>query len=425
MDYKLPNKYIHKSQTGKGRKFLWFVLFIIIITTSFGAGMYFSKKNEIISELAKDEVVYLGKLTGKYSQADGVLTQDIDFSLFWDVWDALKKDYVDQADINEKEMFYGALRGLVASVDDPYTVFMDPLLSKEFEDDLAGTFEGIGAEIGIRDQILTIIAPLDGMPAQIAGLKAGDKVFAIDDESTMGISIDAAVRKIRGAEGTDVTLTISREGMDEVENITITRGVIVVKSVNTELRDDDILVVKITNFNGDTSNLFNDAVREILSKDPKGVILDLRNNPGGFLDTSIEVSSEWIEEGVVVIEQFSDDRQNEYLSRGRARLKDYLTVVLVNEGSASASEIVAGALRDHEEATIVGMQTYGKGSVQSLQEFSDGSSAKITVAKWMTPNGSSINKEGVTPDVVVDLTIEDFEADLDPQMDKAVEILNK
>jgi len=387
--------------------------------------MYFSKKNEIISELAKDEVVYLGKLTGKYSQADGVLTQDIDFSLFWDVWDALKKDYVDQADINEKEMFYGALRGLVASVDDPYTVFMDPLLSKEFEDDLAGTFEGIGAEIGIRDQILTIIAPLDGMPAQIAGLKAGDKVFAIDDESTMGISIDAAVRKIRGAEGTDVTLTISREGMDEVENITITRGVIVVKSVNTELRDDDILVVKITNFNGDTSNLFNDAVREILSKDPKGVILDLRNNPGGFLDTSIEVSSEWIEEGVVVIEQFSDDRQNEYLSRGRARLKDYLTVVLVNEGSASASEIVAGALRDHEEATIVGMQTYGKGSVQSLQEFSDGSSAKITVAKWMTPNGSSINKEGVTPDVVVDLTIEDFEADLDPQMDKAVEILNK
>ncbi len=425
MDYKLPNKYIHKSKSGKMKKFFLFVLFIIIITTSFGAGMYFSKKNEIISELAKDEVVYLGKLTGKYSQADGVLTQDIDFSLFWDVWDALKKDYVDQADINEKEMFYGALRGLVASVDDPYTVFMDPLLSKEFEDDLAGTFEGIGAEIGIRDQILTIIAPLDGMPAQIAGLKAGDKVFAIDDESTMGISIDAAVRKIRGAEGTDVTLTISREGMDEVENITITRGVIVVKSVNTELRDDDILVVKITNFNGDTSNLFNDAVREILSKDPKGVILDLRNNPGGFLDTSIEVSSEWIEEGVVVIEQFSDDRQNEYLSRGRARLKDYLTVVLVNEGSASASEIVAGALRDHEEATIVGMQTYGKGSVQSLQEFSDGSSAKITVAKWMTPNGSSINKEGVTPDVVVDLTIEDFEADLDPQMDKAVEILNK
>jgi len=407
------------------------VLVLILAIVCFGAGMYVTQKNEVAKELANQEVVFLGKVLGKYSQApEGKLTQDIDFDLFWDVWDVLYEEHVDRDQLNEKEMFYGSLRGLVASLGDPYTVFMNPQVAQEFEEDLAGTFEGIGAQIGIKNDILTIIAPLEGMPAEAAGLRAGDKVYAIDGESTAGISIDEAVNKIRGPKGTDVVLTISRDGLDKAEDIAITRDTIIVKSVkteiedqDTELRDDDIFVVKITNFNNDTYNLFNQAVQEIVIQDPVGIILDLRNNPGGYLDTAIEIASEWIEDDIVVIEKFSEEKSNDYLARGRARLKNYPTVVLVNQGSASASEIVSGALQDYNKATIVGMQTFGKGSVQTVADLDDGSSVKITVAKWLTPNGRCISEEGIAPDEEVDLTIEDYEADKDPQMEKAVEIL--
>ncbi|MFH1522762.1 MAG: S41 family peptidase [Patescibacteria group bacterium] len=429
MLYTIKSKYIDSNGRKKVRLFkgvAFIILILILMIVSFASGMYLTKRSEIIKELARDEVVYLGKIIGKYSQAkEGSLIQDVDFELFWDVWDTLKREYVDRDKINEKQMFYGALRGMVDSLRDPYTVFMDPKVSQEFEDDLAGTFEGIGAEIGIRDEILTIIAPLDDMPAQKAGLKAGDKILAINEETTAGISIDEAVRKIRGPKGTSVILTISKNGIDNIEDITITRGVIVVKSVRANLRDDNIYYIKISNFNNDTLDLFNKAVRDALVKNPKGILLDLRNNPGGYLDTAIEIASEWVDEGVVVTEQFSEVKKNEYFSRGRARLSDYKTVVLVNQGSASASEIVAGALRDYEKAVIVGMKTFGKGSVQSLEEFSDGSSIKITIAKWLTPKGVNINEEGIDPDFEVDLTAEDFEADLDPQMDKAVELFNE
>jgi len=400
------------------------VLALILAAICFAAGMYLAGENEVVKELANQEVVFLGKILGKYSQApEGKLTQDVDFNLFWDVWDILKEEHVDRDQLNEKEMFYGALRGLVASLGDPYTVFMNPQIAQEFEEDLAGTFEGIGAQIGIKNDILTIIAPLEDMPAEKAGLRAGDKVYAIDDVSTAGITIDEAVRKIRGPKDSQVTLTISRDGLDEVEDITITRGVIIVKSVKTELRDDNIFVIKITNFNDDTMQLFNQAVQEAVKQNPAGIIFDLRNNPGGYLETAIEVASEWVEEGVIVIEKFSEERKYEYLARGRARLKDYPTVVLVNQGSASASEIVAGALQDYGKATIVGMQTFGKGSVQTLEDLKDGSSVKITVAKWLTPHGRSISEEGIAPDVEVDLTNEDYDADKDPQMDKAIELL--
>lgn len=407
------------------------VLVLILAVVCFGAGMYVARKNEAVKELADKEVVFLGKVLGKYSQApEDKLIQDIDFDLFWDVWDILHEEYVDQNELNEKEMFYGALRGLVASLEDPYTVFMNPQIAREFEEDLAGTFEGIGAQIGIKNDILTIIAPLEGMPAEKAGLMAGDKVYEIDKESTAGITIDEAVNKIRGPKDTQVTLTISRDGFEKAEEIVITRGLIIVKSVRTELlgedtesQDDDIFVVKITNFNDDTRDLFNNAVKEIIKHNPAGVILDLRNNPGGYLDTAIEIASEWVEDGVVVIEKFSEEEKNEYLARGRARLKDYSTVVLVNQGSASASEIVSGALQDYNKADIVGMQTFGKGSVQTVSNLDDGSSVKITVAKWLTPNGNCISEQGIMPGEEVDLTIEDYEADKDPQMEKAIEIL--
>jgi len=400
------------------------ILVLILAVVCFGSGMYIAQRNELVKKLASQETVFIGQILGKYSQLpEGKLSQDIDFNLFWDVWDILREEYVDRNDLNEKEMFYGALSGLVSSLNDPYTVFMNPQVAQEFEDDLAGTFQGIGAEIGIRNEILTIIAPLADMPAEKAGLMAGDKVYAIDGESTAGITIDEAVRKIRGQKGTSVTLTISRDGLDKAEEISIIRDVIVVKSVRAKLRDDNIFVIKITNFNDDTRDLFNKAIQEIIKKDPVGIILDLRNNPGGYLDTAIEITSEWIEDGVVVTEKFSEIKKNDYLARGRARIKDYSTVILVNQGSASASEIVAGALQDYNKAVIVGEQTFGKGSVQTLEELRDGSSVKVTVAKWLTPNGSCINDDGITPNQEVELTIEDYNENKDPQMDRAVEII--
>ena len=424
---KFNSKYIIQEKKATiFKKISIVVLILILMLVCFCSGMYITRKSEIAKELANKELVLLGKVLGKYSQSpENKLAQDVDFDLFWEVWDILEKEYVDRDKLSEKEMFYGAVRGMVSSLGDPYTVFMNPIIAHEFAEDLAGTFEGIGAEIGIRNEILTIIAPLPDMPAEEAGLRAGDKVYAIDGESTMNISIDEAVNKIRGPGDTQVILTISRDGLEKAEDIAITRGVIIVKSIRTEILDDNIYVIKITNFNDDTMNLFNEAAREIITKNPSGIILDLRNNPGGYLETAIEVSSEWVEEGVVVIEQFSEDKKLEYLSRGRARLKDYPTVVLVNQGSASASEIVAGALQDYDKATIVGMQTFGKGSVQALQQLKDGSSVKITVAKWLTPKGNCINEEGITPDEEIDLTIKDFEASDDPQMDRAVEILKK
>ena len=406
------------------RKILIFFLILFLMLVSFQAGFYIADKDNIVRNAINEETVYLGSLIGKYSEArPGYIPEDINFGLFWEVWDALKENYVDKDKLNEKQMFYGALRGLVASLKDPYTVFMNPKIAHDFAEDLAGAFEGIGAEIGIKNEVLTIIAPLPDMPAQKAGVLAGDKVLAIDGETTAGINIDEAVNKIRGPKGTDVVLTIARTGNTELKDITITRGAILVSSVRTDAKDN-IFIIHLTNFNDDTESAFNKAVKGAIAAEPKGIILDLRNNPGGYLDTAIEVSSEWVEEGVVVTEWYDEERQIEHLARGRARLKNYPTVVLVNEGSASASEIVSGALKDYGLAVIIGKKTFGKGSVQTLTKLEDGSSVKITVAKWLTPSGQSINDEGITPDQEVGLTLEDYNADIDPQMDRAMEILS-
>ncbi len=408
----------------KMRKFILFLIILSLIVISFGAGMYVVGKNKFVDNVASIETEYLGKVLNKYDTSNN-FNDDIDFSLFWDTWDELKKSYIDTKDVTDKQLFYGALKGMVASVGDPYTIFMEPKIAHEFSDDLAGTFEGIGAEIGIKNDILTIIAPLPGMPAETAGLMAGDKVFSIDGKSTMGINIDEAVSKIRGEKGTEVVLAVAREGEDSLLEIKIKRGKIIVKSIKTEMIEGDIFVIKVSNFNNDTEALFSQAVREAIDKEAKGIILDLRNNPGGYLETAIEMASEWVEDGLIVVEQFSEeDSKNEHLARGRARLKELPTVVLVNRGSASASEIVSGALQDHKKALILGEQTFGKGSVQTVVQFEDGSSLKVTIAKWLTPNGTSINDEGVTPDLVVGYTIKDYQADLDPQKDVAIELIN-
>lgn len=260
------------------------------------------------------------------------------------------------------------------------------------------------------------------MPAQKAGLRAGDKIYAVDGEATLGLRLSEIIKKIRGPKDTQVTLTIIRED-EKPQDLTITRSLIVTKSVKTELRSDGIYVIKVSNFNDDTEQLFSAAISDVLLKNPRGLILDLRNNPGGYLDTAVFLASEWVEEGPIVAEQFNNNRRNEYPARGQARLKNFPTVVLVNRGSASASEILAGALRDYKLATIVGETTYGKGSVQSLSDLDGGATLKITVAKWLTPAGDYINDKGLEPDVSVEMTTEDLDNDRDPQFDKALEIL--
>lgn len=350
------------------------------------------------------------------------VSKDVDFNLFWDVWQRVKKDYVDKS-ISDKDLFYGALSGIVASVDDPYTVFLDPETTKKFEESLSGSFDGIGAEIGKKNEQIVIMAPLPDTPAERAGLKTKDMILAIDKKTTAGITLDEAVIRIRGKKGTSVTLTIYREGEKKERDVSIMRDTIQIKSVVWNMKKD-IAYVKVSHFNEDTESTFGVAIREAMAKKPKGFILDLRNNPGGFLDTAVEMASYWVNGKTIVVEKYNEKKQDSYTGHAPAFLKDMPTIVLVNEGSASASEIVAGALQDYGKATIIGKKTFGKGSVQDLQRLRDGSAIKITVAKWYTPNGKNINEEGIKPDREVSQSEDDDNKD-DLQLNAALELLRK
>lgn len=375
-------------------------------------------------------VFSLGVLLGQYEKKEPAPVvshngSEMDFRTFWQAWDFVEKSFVEQP-VAKEDLYHGAIAGSVASLGDPYSVFLDPETSERFQRELAGSFEGIGAEIGIKNETLTIIAPLEGTPAQQAGLLAGDMVLAVDGLDTASMNLDYAVSLIRGEKGTDVVLTVLSKGEDEVHEVTITRDTIVVESVRFEVLPGGIAHLKLMNFNQRSDSEFQDAIRNILDQDTRGLVLDLRNNPGGYLEDAIYVASFWVKNGkMVVSERFSDGQLREYRARGRALLGQVPTVVLINEGSASGAEIVAAALQDHDLATVVGETSFGKGSVQEVKEFEDGSSLKLTVAKWLTPSGAEINGEGVAPDEEVELTREDYDNDRDPQLDRALEILNQ
>lgn len=346
--------------------------------------------------------------------------KDVPFQLYWDIWDRVKEKYVG-GEADDLQLFYGSLSGLVAGLGDPYSAFLDPKTTDAFLSDLSGSFEGVGAEIGIKDGELTVIAPLPDSPAERAGIKAGDAILEIDGKDTSDMSLDTAVNSIRGPRGTRVTLAIRRNGNETIEEVTIVRDVIDIKSVEWELLDGGVGYIKINQFNEETRPEFNRAVTELKGRDMKKIVLDVRNNPGGFLETSVQVASEWLPEGVpVVIERTRDKTERVYKSEGGHRLRGVPTVVIVNKGSASASEILAGALQDHKAAKIVGQQSFGKGSVQDFEILEDGSALKLTISEWLTPNKQQINKQGITPDVVVDK-----EADEDAYMQKALEALAK
>lgn len=363
------------------------------------------------------------QITNANAPVPDYLSKDVDFSLFWKVWQEAKTNYVDQP-VSDTQLFYGALSGIVSSLNDPYSVFFDPKTAQDFQGELAGQFEGIGAEIGVKNDQLIIVAPLADTPADKAGLKPGDFITAIDGKDTAGMAVDVAVGMIRGKEGTKVKLSIFRTGFDKPQDFQITREKITVKSVKWEMKDNGVAYIDVSHFNDDTSDLFNQAVKELVTdKGAKKLVLDLRSDPGGFLDTAVDLGSHWIDTGDIVKERFSDGSIKEYKASGPSPLKNVKTVVLINEGSASASEILAGALQDDKLATLVGEKSFGKGSVQILENLDDGSAIKITVAKWLTPKDRTIDKDGIEPDVKVDITKADIDAGKDPQLDKALELL--
>lgn len=350
---------------------------------------------------------------------------EVDFSPFWIVWSKINEKYVEgNGEADPQEKLWGAIEGLVGSLGDPYSVFLPPAESEMFESEIQGKFEGVGMEIGMRDGVLTVVAPLKGTPAYRAGMKTGDKVVKIDDKETFDLSLDQAVRLIRGKKGTPVVLTVVREGEDDLLEIEIIRDVINIPTLDTEKREDGIFVIKLYNFSANSPSMFREALREFIFSGSGKLILDLRGNPGGYLEASVDIASWFLPVGKVVArEEFGDGGEILYRSKGYDIFNDLPMVILINQGSASASEILAGALSEHGIATLVGEQTFGKGSVQELIQITSKTSLKLTIARWLTPNGVSISKEGLTPDVKVEMTKEDIEADRDPQMEKAVEIV--
>lgn len=349
----------------------------------------------------------------------------IDFSLFWKVWGLLKDKYVDRVKLDARTLFYGAIKGMLAATGDPYTTFFDPEENKQFNEEITGTFDGIGAEMGIKNDVLTIIAPLDGTPAAKAGLMAGDKVLKVDGVSTANLSLDDAVNKIRGPKGTAVTLNILRAGEDQPRDVVVKRDTILVQSVKFEMKENGLALIRISRFGDDTVKGFQDAAKQVRAHNATGLIIDLRNNPGGYLEAAVDIGSQMLpQDAVVVQEENAAGDRKQMKARGGDILSRIPTVVLINEGSASASEILAGALKDdRSNVTLVGKKSFGKGSVQELISTSSDTSVKITVARWLTPDGTQINTVGIAPDTEVGLTADDITQNRDPQMDKALELL--
>jgi len=347
---------------------------------------------------------------------------DADFSLFWDTWEIVRDKYKDVDSVNDQNMVYGATDGLIDALGDPYSEFFRPVDGKRFLDDISGSFEGIGAEIGIKDGVLTIIAPLEGTPAKKAGLESGDSVMQIDGEMTMDLSIEGAVQMIRGKRGTKVVLTVIKSD-GQKEDISITRGVIKVPAITLEvLPETDIAYIRMFSFTQDLSKDFNDIAQTTLRSSAKKIILDMRDNPGGYLEVAVDIAGWFLEDGdTAVIERRGKSDNQEYKASGPSIFKDWPIVVLINKGSASASEILAGALRDNLGSVVVGETSFGKGSVQEMVSIGDGAYVKLTVADWLTPEGVSISEAGIEPDIIVEMGDRELEDGEDLFLQAAIE----
>ncbi len=390
-----------------------FLIILISFSVGFGA-------NDFVKSL--DSKKNITGLVNLNIGSENEIEKKADFDIFWDAWKVVEDKY-NLEPLDYQEMVYGAIEGMVYSLGDPYTVFLDPEESEIFNEDMKGSFSGIGVEIGFRDKLLTVIAPLKDSPGEKAGLLPGDKILEVDGEEIIGMSIDRAVNLIRGEKGTKVLLTIARNGLDELKDIEVIRDTIILKTVEWEVEENNIAYIKISQFKEETTFELDNEIDDILAIDPRGIIIDLRNNTGGYVGTVKEIAGRFLDRGEVVFIEDYGDEKSIHKTIGNKRFFDVPIVVLINEGSASASEILAGALRDNMGVKLVGKKTFGKGSVQELKHLKDGSSIKITVAEWLTPNRTVINNNGVEPDFDVEMSFEDYENNVDPQLEKALELL--
>ncbi len=361
------------------------------------------------------------------SASRGEGPQSADMSSFYRAWEILDSNFAPATTtvITKEEKVWGAISGLAASYGDPYTVFLPPQQKEMFESEVAGNFGGVGMEIDVRNGVLTVVAPLKETPAFRAGIKSGDIILEIDGERSDNLRVEDAVSRIRGPEGTDVMLKLAREGEVPFE-VTVTREQINLPTVDTELRADGVFVIKLYAFNANAPEKFRNALREFASTNADKMIVDVRGNPGGYLEVAVDLASWYLPVGKpIVIQDFLDKKsQDVFRSRGYDIFNNSLKLaILVDEGSASAAEIFAGALHDHGKATLIGRKTFGKGSVQQIFDVTEDSSLKITIAQWLTPNGISISHEGIAPEIDVEIKREDVEAGRDPQLERAVEFL--
>lgn len=391
------------------KRIIYFVTIVLVLTSVYLLGLtkgYYQRIN-----VANFGLVFQKELN---SYEDDVPN----FGLYKTVIEIMRDKYY--GDVNFIDVLYGSVGGAVRALNDPYTLFTTPEENEEFFSSLGGVYEGIGIEIDFTNGRLIVVAPLEGSPADLADIKPGDEIIAIDGRLVVDLDAYTITSLIKGKRGTQIILSILRDDKD-VENITIIRDIIRINSVKLDIQDS-IGILRITKFGSDTDKLFNNAVNTIIREDLDGIVIDLRNNPGGFLDVGVKVANEFLDGGLIVEERFKDGKIIPFSADGDGKLSQISVIVLVNEGSASAAEIVAGALRDNNRAILVGQPTYGKGSVQEVEEFSDGSALRVTVAHWYMPSGEPISENGIRPDILVK---DDEESSEDVQLIRAIEELNK
>jgi len=379
-------------------------IFVLILVGGFWCGYFFNQKVNIEAQ------------------------QGTNFNLLFKTWNQIENKFYkfseEKSEELKQEMLYGAIKGMIQSLNDPYSDFLRPEESLQLQEDLSGSYEGIGAEIGIQNDVLTIISPIKGTPAETAGIMAGDKVLEINGESTEEMTLTQAVMKIRGKAGTEVNLKIARD--EEILEIKVIRAKIDIPTLDFKMLDNNIAYIQLYNFYEDAPAEFKTASQEILNSGTNKIILDLRNNPGGYLSVATDIGDLFIERGKVILkEDKGKSGVDEILSSGPGAFSQFQVIILINEGSASASEILAGAIKENNPntTTIIGKTSFGKGTVQEFIPLSDGSSLKLTIAGWLLPSGESIDGKGISPDIEVEMTEEDIEKDKDPQLDKAIEQL--
>lgn len=399
-------------------KFQKFQLFLLVITLSsagFFGGLYLGRRG-FYYDLKKNPPYV--EVVNKYPT-----NQKVDFALFWDVWDMVGSKYLERP-VDRQKMLYGAISGMVNSLGDPYTSFLSPEINKNFTSSLEGTYTGIGAELGVKDNQLIVVAPLDGSPAKDKGVLPGDKILKINGDSTFGLGINEAVSKIRGEAGTLVTLTLQR-GSDKPFDLGLQRGTITVSSVSWKDKGDGTAYIRISRFGPDTNDEWSKAVSDINTKmkELDALIIDVRGNPGGYLQSAVYIAGEFFKDKPAVFEELPTGEQ---LPLNTDRIGSFTKIpviyVLIDGGSASASEILAGALRDQIKAKLIGTKSFGKGTIQDARDFKDGSGVHITIAKWLTPTKIWVHKKGIEPDIKVEETPEDAAKGVDKALEKAVEL---